>query len=41
MDYFYKECLKILFKPFYDLPEWKKIQGKMFLAVVVSLLTSP
>lgn len=26
MDYFYKDCLKILFKPFYDLPEWRKIQ---------------
>ena len=33
MDYFYKECLKILFKPFYDLPEWKKIQGNnLFLS---------
>ncbi|KAF8076723.1 component of IIS longevity pathway SMK-1-domain-containing protein [Lyophyllum atratum] len=23
MDYFYKDCIHILFKPFYDLPEWR------------------
>ncbi|KAG6891694.1 hypothetical protein C0992_010097 [Termitomyces sp. T32_za158] len=28
MDYFYKDCLGILFKPFFDLPEWRNVQGK-------------
>ncbi|KAH0587954.1 hypothetical protein H2248_006699 [Termitomyces sp. 'cryptogamus'] len=26
MDYFYKDCLGILFKPFFDLPEWRNVQ---------------
>ncbi|KAG6861854.1 hypothetical protein C0995_011151 [Termitomyces sp. Mi166 len=26
MDYFYKDCLGILFKPFFDLPEWRNAQ---------------
>ncbi|KAF5387750.1 hypothetical protein D9615_000680 [Tricholomella constricta] len=25
MDYFYKECLRLLFKPLFDLPEWSKV----------------
>jgi protein phosphatase 4 regulatory subunit 3 len=43
MDYFYKECLKILFKPFSDLPEWRKIQGAETLtpSFVMFTLTSP
>ncbi|KAG5639701.1 hypothetical protein H0H81_005884 [Sphagnurus paluster] len=26
MDYFYKDCLNILFKPFYDLCEWSQVK---------------
>ncbi|KAF9464813.1 component of IIS longevity pathway SMK-1-domain-containing protein [Collybia nuda] len=29
MDYFYKECLNILFKPFYDLPEWRNVNERI------------
>jgi protein phosphatase-4 regulatory subunit 3 len=27
MDYFYKNCVHILFKPFHDLPEWRNATG--------------
>ncbi|KAG6813432.1 hypothetical protein H0H92_011129 [Tricholoma furcatifolium] len=27
MDYFYKECLRNLFKPFFELPEWRHVQA--------------
>ncbi|KAG6850626.1 hypothetical protein H0H93_010818 [Arthromyces matolae] len=26
MDYFYKHCLSILFKPFFNLPEWRNVK---------------
>ncbi|KAG6841834.1 hypothetical protein C0991_006241 [Blastosporella zonata] len=26
MDYFYKDCLHILFKPLFDLPEWRNVK---------------
>ncbi|KAG6845446.1 hypothetical protein H0H87_009354 [Tephrocybe sp. NHM501043] len=29
MDYFYKDCLHILFKPLFDLPEWRNAQGPL------------
>lgn len=42
MDYFYKECLNILFKPFYDLPEWRNVNGTIYRTTnLVALLTLP
>ena len=27
LDYFYKTCIEVLFKPFFDLPEFKTLTG--------------
>lgn len=28
LDYFYKQCIDVLFKPFGDIPDFKNLAGK-------------
>jgi protein phosphatase-4 regulatory subunit 3 len=42
LDYFYRNCITVLFKPLMDLPEWKNVKGacKTLLVPQVGELTS-
>lgn len=36
MEYFYKHCINILFKPFFsDLPEWRNLTGNVFSVILL------
>lgn len=31
LDYFYKHCVEVLFKPFFDIPEFSRMTGLSIL----------
>lgn len=39
MEYFYKNCIETLFKPFSDIPEFKTYAGECFWAFTVHRLS--
>lgn len=28
LDYFYKHCIEVLFRPFFDIPEYSRMTGR-------------